>query len=161
MPKPRAQMMALVPNLVAQYSMRIFERVFPGREARTALQSIAQLERTLPDSLGPQIFVGVIKTKLRQRIVQNPDELRATMRATRYSVEVIVLILARNIAWDELASGNHTVFGTRTTMTGSGLIALHSHLTTLLQKKGAETSEEAAASRASLRDMIKLNFGFQ
>jgi hypothetical protein len=66
------------------------------------------------------------------------------MRATRYSAEVIVLILARNIAWDEFASGKHTMFGTRTTMTGSGLIALHSHLTTLLQKKGAETSDEAA-----------------
>jgi hypothetical protein len=46
-------------------------------------------------------------------------------------------------------------------MTGDGLVALHHHFTTLLEEQGAETREEAQASRASLRDMFKMRFGYE
>jgi hypothetical protein len=50
-------------------------------------------------------------------------------------------------------------FGTPTTMTGSGLIALHHHLTDLLKNAGAETNEEAQNLKASLKEMIRMHFG--
>lgn len=46
-------------------------------------------------------------------------------------------------------------------MVGDGLVALHGYFTDLLEEAGAETREEAVASRASLRDMIKMRFGFE
>jgi hypothetical protein len=106
-------------------------------------------------------FLGfdAIKTTLRREIVGKPDELRTAMQTTNYSIPVLVLIRARNIIWDELESGLHQTFGTRKTMTGDGLVALHHHFTTLLEEQGAETSEEARASRASLREMIEMHFG--
>jgi hypothetical protein len=45
------------------------------------------------------------------------------------------------------------------TMSGDGLKSLPGHLTDLLEKAGAETKEEAAASRKYLRDMIRDRFG--
>jgi hypothetical protein len=141
--------------------MGLFDRLFPGRDVRTALQSISELENALPSSLGLHLGFDGIKASLRNEIIQKPDELRLAIQTTNYSIKVLVLIRARNIIWDELESGRHQTFGTRKTMTGDGLVALHGHFTALLEEAGAETSEEAQASRASLRDMIKMHFGFE
>jgi hypothetical protein len=56
--------------------MRIFERLFPREEVRAALQSIANLERGLPESVGPHLGFDAIKQTLRQHAVKNPQELR-------------------------------------------------------------------------------------
>jgi hypothetical protein len=140
-------------------NMRLLERLFPSKEVRGALTSVIELERALPDSLGPQLGFAAIKFDLRRQIIHKPEDLRLALKTTQYSIPVLVLILARNIAWDELETGQHMTFGTRTTMTGSGLIALHHHLTDLIEEAGAETTEEAQRSKASLKGMIRMRFG--
>jgi hypothetical protein len=60
--------------------MRIFERLFPREEVRAALQSIANLERGLPESVGPHLGFDAIKQTLRQHAVKNPQELRVAAK---------------------------------------------------------------------------------
>ena len=135
--------------------MNLYERLFPGKATKSALQSIAQLERSLPGPLGPQLGFEVIKRALRRESIQKPEELHTAIQTTGYSIEVLVLMCARNIICDELQSGRHQTVGTRKTMTGDGLVALYYHLTALLEEKGVETSEVARVSRASLRDAVQ------
>lgn len=149
-------------------AMRLFKRLFPGKEVRAALSSIDGLERTLRDTdfvladgdvnaFGPLFGFRAIKDQIRRRVLDNPDALRSTQEKTGRSIEVLVMILARNVAWEELWSGRHVLLY-RPSMTGDGLISLYSHLTSLLEQAGVETKEEAAASRASLREMMQERF---
>jgi hypothetical protein len=132
--------------------------LFPGKEVRAALQSMDRLERKLPRDvpLGPYFGFSVIKDQLRQVLTRNGDMLRK--RSHVHPIETLVIIVARNLAWEELGSGMHTI-GTRKMMTGDGLAALYDHLTDLLEKAGVETDEEAKQSKAGLRDMLKERFG--
>jgi hypothetical protein len=130
---------------------------FFSSEVLSALRSMDKLERSLPGSFGPQLGFAVIKVTLRQVIRRSADELRE--RSKVHPIDMIVMIIARNIAWDELGSGHHMMFGTRKMMTGGGLTSLYNHLTDLLEKAGIETEEEARQSRACLRDMIRERFG--
>jgi hypothetical protein len=136
----------------------VFEHLFPSTEVRAALQSMDQLERKLPRDvpLGPYFGFSVIKDQLREVITRNGDMLRKQSHV--HPIETLVVIVARNLAWEELASGMHTV-GTRKMITGDGLAALYDHLTDLLEKAGVETDEEAKQCKACLRDMIKKRFG--
>jgi len=149
--------------------MGILARLFPGQDVRAARQYITQLEGELSSAssvLGPALGLDVIKNKLRNYIMEHPENLRAAKQKNpSYSIEVLTQILARNMAWEELASGRHMMVGTTaplmvgTTaplMTGQGLIALHDHLADLLEKAGVQSSKEAGAE---LRGMIKARFG--
>jgi hypothetical protein len=134
------------------------EQLFPGNEVRAALQSMDQLERMLPRDapLGPSFGFLVIKDQFRKVIIRNGDMLRCQSHV--HPIETLVVIVARNLAWEALGSGMHT-FGTRKMVTGDGLTALYDHLTDLLEKAGVETNEEAKQSKASLRDMLNERFG--
>lgn len=77
--------------------MGLFDRLFPRREVRTALQSISELEKALPSSLGLHLGFDAIKASLRREVIHKPDELRRAIQATNYSIKVLVLIRARNI----------------------------------------------------------------
>jgi hypothetical protein len=138
--------------------MSFLEHLFPGKEVCAALQSIEQMVRTLPCDapLGPYFGFSVIKDQLRRVITRNGDMLRK--RSHVHSIETLVIIVARNLAWEELGSGMHTI-GTRKMLTGDGLAALYDHLTDLLEKAGVETDQEAKQSKAGLRDMLKEQFG--
>jgi hypothetical protein len=135
-----------------------FEHLFPSTEVRAAVQSMDQLERKLPRDvpLGPYFGFSVIKDQLREVIIRNGDMLRNQSHV--HPIGTLVVIVARNLAWEELGSGMHTV-GTRKMITGDGLAALHDHLTDLLEKAGVETDEEAKQCKACLRDMLKERFG--
>ena len=143
---------------IERLRMGFLEPLFPGKEVRAALQSMDQLEQMLPRDapLGPYFGFSVIKDQLRRVITRNGDMLRK--RSHVHPIETLVIIVARNLAWEELGSGMHTI-GTRKMMTGDGLAALHDHLTDLLVKAGVETDEEAKQSKAGLRDMLKERFG--
>jgi len=141
--------------------MGILARLFPGQDVRAARQYITQLEGELSSAssvLGPALGLDVIKNKLRNYIMEHPENLRAAKQKNpSYSIEVLTQILARNMAWEELASGRHMMVGTTAPlMTGQGLIALHDHLADLLEKAGVQSSKEAGAE---LRGMIKARFG--
>jgi hypothetical protein len=142
--------------------MWFIERLFPKPDVRKALQTVSEIEQSLPQALGPEIGFDVIEPTLRLRIRNRPDELRAAIQTTGYPINVLVVILARNIVCDELETGMHMMtLGNPTypTMSGSGLMALHAHLTNLLERAGVETREEAAESRKYIRDTIKHLFG--
>jgi hypothetical protein len=138
--------------------MSFLEHLFPGKEVHAALQSMDQLERMLPcdAALSPYFGFSMIKDQLRRVISRNGDMLRK--RSHVHAIETLVIIVARNLAWEELSSGMHTI-GTRKMMTGDGLVALYDHLTDLLKKAGVETDEEAKQSKPGLRDMLKERFG--
>ena len=138
--------------------MRRFERLFPRSVVRQALWEIDKLEKSLPNSLGQQLGFDVIKVKLRQHFVQNPDRLCRAIQDGQ-KIECIVLIVARNIVLDELTSGEHMLIGTRNTMTGDGLISLFDYLTSCFEKAGIETAEQARETKTGLREMIKERFG--
>jgi hypothetical protein len=133
--------------------------MFPGKISREALRSVARLEQSLPESLGPQLGFDAIKTRLREHLLRNPDSLEKAVYENANSTDAVVLILARNIAWDELASGNHMTFGTRKTMIGDGLVSLFGFLTSELQRVGVETTEQGREAKANLRQMIEDRFG--
>ncbi|MGC1780563.1 MAG: hypothetical protein WBB34_21720 [Xanthobacteraceae bacterium] len=145
--------------------MLFIERIFPKQDVRKALQMVSEIEQSLPNALGPSLGFDVIKSALRWRIRARPEELRAAIRTTGYPINVLVVILARNVVWDALESGQYSlgILGAggrmRMTMAGDGLIALHSHLTDLIENAGAETKEEAAASRQNLREAVGFPFG--
>jgi hypothetical protein len=132
--------------------MSFLEHLFPGKEVHAALQSMDQLERMLPcdAALSPYFGFSMIKDQLRRVISRNGDMLRK--RSHVHAIETLVIIVARNLAWEELSSA-------RKMMTGDGLVALYDHLTDLLKKAGVETDEEAKQSKAGLRDMLKERFG--
>lgn len=137
--------------------MRIIHRLFPRSEVREALRCVKSIEQSLRD-LGEHLGFEAIKTALRQRIIDRPEELITAIKTTGYSIQLLVLILARNIVCDQLESGMHHTFFTQTTMTGDGLKALHSHLTDLIEQAGAETAEEAQASKRQLRETLNERF---
>jgi len=139
--------------------MGLFRRWFPGQEVRAALESVSDIEKALPEAVGPQLGFDVIKGKLQNYITQNPEALSKALKGATQSIDVLVMILARNFALDELASGQHMTFGTQTTMAGSGLISLFNHLTSSLEDAGAITDEEAREARTGLREMIQERFG--
>jgi hypothetical protein len=134
--------------------MKFLERLFPGKEVREALQEINKLDQSLPEGLGEQLGFHAIKTKLRQVLVRDPERLRA--ETDQRSIGTVVLIVARNIVWEELASGDHMLWGTRTTMTGNGLVSLFHYLSSSLEKAGIEPAKDA---ERELREMIEQRFG--
>jgi hypothetical protein len=104
---------------------------------REALQTVSDIEQSLPQAFGPRLGFSLIESALRKRIRDRPEELRAAIRTTGYPINVLVVILARSIACDELESEPHDSLDNRTTMTGDALMSLHGHLTDLLEKAGA------------------------
>jgi hypothetical protein len=92
--------------------MQVWERLFPRSDVRKAFQEIDKLKQSLPfNALSMQLGFDAIKVELRQRLAQNPDRLSWALQHGQ-KLEHIVLIQARNIALDELASGRHMTFGT-------------------------------------------------
>jgi hypothetical protein len=89
-------------------------------------------------------------------LVSNPDGLQSDAKKHGNSIDTVVLMVAGNIAWDELASGRHMLYGTYKTMTGDGLVSLFDVLSTRLEKAGVGTAEKA---RTDLRRMIEDRFG--
>jgi hypothetical protein len=64
--------------------MRFIARLFPSQDVREALQVITKIEQSLPNELWAQLGFGVIKTNLRRRITDKPEELRAAARPSRF-----------------------------------------------------------------------------
>ena len=135
-----------------------FKRLFPRSDVRKAFREIDTLEKSLPNSLGQKLGYDVIKAELRQHFLQEPDRLSSAIRQGQ-KIECIVLIVARNIVFDELASGRHMLVGTRNTLSGDGLISLFDYLTSCFEKIGIETPEQAREAEIGLREMIRERFG--
>jgi hypothetical protein len=138
--------------------MQVWERLFPRSDVRKAFREIDRLEHSLPNSLGPHLAFSAIKGELRHRLAQNPDRLSWALHHGQ-KLEHIVLIQARNIALDELASDMHMTFGTHETMTGDGLVSLFNFLTSRFEEEGIETPEQAKEAKVGLHEMIKELFG--
>jgi hypothetical protein len=133
--------------------------LFSPPEVHEALQSVASIERSLPNlALGPRLGFDVIKGALRRGITGNPEELRKAISSTGYPIGSLVIILARNYVWDELASGKHMVFS-ELSMSGTSLLSLDDHLTDLLESAGTESPQEARAQKRRVRDMLRERFG--
>jgi len=139
--------------------MRVWERLFPRSDVRKAFREMDSLEQSLPsNTLFLQLGFDAIKVELRQRLAQNPDRLSWALQHGQ-KLEHIVLIQARNIALDELASGMHMTFGTRKTMTGDGLVSLFHFLTSRFEEEGIETPEQGKEAKIGLQEMINERFG--
>jgi hypothetical protein len=82
--------------------MQFIERLFPKQDVRKALQTVSEIEQSLPQALWPQLGFDVIKTESRKRIRERPEELRAAIRATGYPINVLIVILARNIVCERI-----------------------------------------------------------
>jgi TPR repeat protein len=142
-------------------AMQLLERLFPKSDVRKAFQEIDKLEQSLPSTdLFMQLGFSAIKGELRQRLAQNPDRLSWALQHGQ-KLEHVVLIQARNIALEELASGNHMTFGTMKTMTGDGLVSLFNFLTSRFEEQGIETPEQAKEAKIGLDEMIQQRFGTQ
>ncbi len=139
--------------------MQVWERLFPRSDVRKAFREIDKLKQSLPsNALFMQLGFDAIKVELGQRLAQNPDRLSWALQHGQ-ELEHIVLIQARNIALDEIASGMHMTFGTHKTMTGDGLISLFYFLTSRFEEEGIETPEQAKEAKIGLREMINERFG--
>jgi hypothetical protein len=126
---------------------------------REALSSMEKFEQSLPQrlGLGPELGFKAIRTHLREFLASDPDGLQRAAQEHGNSIDTVVLIVARNIVWDELASGRHMTWGTRKTMSGDGLVSLFDVLSTQLEKAGVETAENA---RKNLNQMIEHRHGY-
>jgi hypothetical protein len=133
--------------------MSVLDRLFPGKEVRAALQSMNELEKAFSLDFWSHIGFGVIKDKLRATILQSGDGFSKDKRP----IKTIVLVMAHNIAWDEIGIGTHIIFN-RPMSTGDGLISLYDDLSILLEKAGVYTQEEATQAKTSLRDMLEDRF---
>jgi hypothetical protein len=142
----------------AEVTVQLFERFFPRSDVRKAFWEIDKLEQSLPDSVFPHLGFAAIKGELRQSFIEKPDRLSWAIKNGQ-KIEHIVLILARNIALDQLASGEHMIFGTHKTMTGDGLVWLFNFLTSRFEQEGIETPEQAKEAKAGLRELINERFG--
>jgi hypothetical protein len=138
--------------------MRAWERLFPRSDVRKAFREIDKLKQSLPSNLFMQLGFDAIKVELRQRLAKNPDRLSWAIQHGQ-KLEHIVLIQARNIALDELASGMHMTFGTQRTMTGDGLVSLFHFLTSRFEEEGIETPEQAKEANIGLQEMLNERFG--
>jgi hypothetical protein len=145
--------------------VQLFERLFPRSDVRKAFREIDKLEQSLPGyepSLPDSEFLhfgfAAIKGELRQRLIEKPDRLSWALNHGQ-KIEHIVLILARNIALDQLASGEHMTFGTMKTMTGDGLVSLFDFLSSRFEQEGIETPEQAKEAKTGLRELINERFG--
>lgn len=139
--------------------MRFFERIFPGTEVREALAAVDKLEGSVSESFGLDLGFDLIKAKLRKYISGSAEGLRKAKAESTYTIEMLTLFAARNIVIEELASGKHVIMGGMTSISGNGLVSLHNHLTSLLEKMGAVTKEEAKEARTDLREMMSERFG--
>jgi hypothetical protein len=101
-----------------------------------------------------QLAFGAIKSELRRRIEEEPDRLSWALKRGQ-KIEHIVLILARDIAVDQLESGEHMIIGTQKTMIGDGLVSLFDFLTFRFEQEGIETPEQTTEAKTELDKLIK------